>query len=372
MPKVKTKVKGGLDYPVGPTKMDLLRSLTQQVNKGLGNKGKLAMGNDAFLGTVKGFIPTGSYMLDLLLNGGVAIGRVFELYGKPSVGKSTLSMSIMAQVQRMGGQAFLLDSERTYTADRAEALGIDVDTLVQLDADTLEGGFQALQKTLEIVQNTPELVDKPSIFVWDTITMAPTEASAEGMYAGGQSERPRVIKYYMPMLAKALATSNAALIVVNQLMSGPKGNDTPGGHALHHITSQRVELWAGNLKSSSDELDERQGIACHAVIKKNKISGLVRDFTVEFPVYRATGIDSDLSVVDYLADAGVPEVKKGGGWITINFKGEPIKMRAKEVRNVCDEVEGLREFLQELAKKRFTIDSTLAPELVVEDPIDED
>ena len=368
----KVKVKSGVDSFVGPTKLDQLRSLTQQVNKGLGNKGKLSMGNGAFLGTVRGFIPSGSYMLDLLLNGGVAIGRVFELYGKPSVGKSTLSMSIMAEVQRAGGQSFLLDSERTYTADRASSMGVDVDTLVQLDADTLEGGFQSIKKTLEVVQNTPDLLSNPSVFIWDTITMAPTAASAEGMYAGGQSERPRVIKYYMPMLAKALATSNAALIIVNQLMSGPKGNDTPGGHALHHITSQRLELWASQLKSSSDELDERQGIECHAVIKKNKISGLVRDYTVAFPIYRLTGIDSDLSVVDYLADAGIPEVKKGGGWTTITYDGEPIKMRSKEVRRVCDEVEGLRDFLKGLAKKRFTIDSTLAPEIIVDDPVEED
>ena len=200
MPKKKAAKKSGPVMSIS----DALREVAGDVNKAFKGKEIAGLASEVGLrGNVPGFISTGSTLLDLAMRGGgFPIGRIVELYGYPSSGKSTLTATAFRNCQRMGGVCALVDSESTWEDARAEALGVDMTRFMPLRAKTVEEGFNAIEETVLSMRAKPMFADIPIIIAWDTIAKAKTNTAAsakkmEDRYAGGMIEKPKVIQEAM-------------------------------------------------------------------------------------------------------------------------------------------------------------------------------
>lgn len=202
---------------------------------------------------IKIWVPTGSLLLNMSLSnrpdGGWPCGRVVEVYGRESIGKSTLGYVGMANTQKMGGISIYADIEKTGNKKFMEMLGIDLTKLVYVDTPEIEKLFQALEDNLKLIASVKELREKPTFIVVDSVTALQTDSEAESGYEynmnvamGKAKQLGKAIKKITPYLAKA----NACLYFVNQVRDNTSGYGekeiVPGGRAIPFYSSIRVHL----------------------------------------------------------------------------------------------------------------------------------
>lgn len=260
------------------------------------------------------YIPTGSLALDVALGiGGLPKGRIIEIYGPESSGKTTLALHVVAEAQKRGGEVAFVDAEHALDPTYARALGVKVEDMLISQPDT---GEQALEITEALVRSGA--ID---VIVVDSVAALVPRAEIEGemgdSYVGLQA---RLMSQALRKLAGSLAKSNTTCIFINQLrekIGVMFGNPetTTGGRALKFFSSVRIDI---RRIESIKVKDEIVGNRVRAKVVKNKVAAPFR--TAEFDIMYGTGISKEGSVLDMAVQFNF--VTKAGAWFT--YDGERL------------------------------------------------
>ncbi|OGL14386.1 MAG: recombinase RecA [Candidatus Rokubacteria bacterium RIFCSPLOWO2_12_FULL_69_21] len=259
-------------------------------------------------------IPTGSIALDLALGiGGIPRGRVTEIFGPESSGKTTLGLHIIAEAQRLGGIAAFVDAEHALDPAYSKNLGVNTDELLISQPDT---GEQALEITETLVRSNA--VD---VIVVDSVAALVPRAELDGdMGDSLPGLQARLMSQALRKLTSAISRSGTAVIFINQIREKIGimfGNPevTPGGRALKFYASIRLDIRRQEaIKSGTDSIGARTKVK----VVKNKLSPPFRE--AEFDMIYGEGISKEGSVLDLSVEQGL--VEKSGTWFT--FKNERI------------------------------------------------
>lgn len=286
-------------------------------------------------------IPTGSMTLDMALGiGGVPRGRIVEIYGPESSGKTTVALQIVAEAQKMGGEAVFIDVEHALDPIYANALGVDTDNLIVSQPDS---GEQALEIAESLVRSGA--VD---VIVIDSVAAMVTKAEIDGemgdMHVG---QLARLMSQAMRKLTSVISKSNCVAIFINQVREKigiVYGNPetTPGGRALKFYASVRMEVRKGEaLKVGGEVIGNRTKVK----VVKNKVSPPFKE--CEFDLLYGKGISRTGEVLDLAVELGI--VQKGGAWFSYNgVKLGQGRDNAKEtLRNNPDMMKEIEEKIKE-------------------------
>lgn len=263
---------------------------------------------------VPGWIPTGSSLLDWSIGRGLPLGRICEIFGHESSGKSTIALNAMANAQKMGGLAIFINSESTLDINRGKIVGLDPSKLIVLDSHTVEGGFSHLMATANLMQDYEEMKERPILVVWDTIASAPTAAELGGDgLSNGMMNRPRIIREKLRAFTKPISRMKICLLFVNQTISGPGGTGTGTGGGIKFHASARIQL---TVPAGDDgkiiEGGRALGIMTEAYLIKNKLQRpLLR---AKVPIRYSTGLDDSLALLHFLQNHKHPLVGTSGAW----------------------------------------------------------
>ncbi|MEK7709933.1 MAG: recombinase RecA [candidate division NC10 bacterium] len=259
-------------------------------------------------------IPTGSIALDVALGiGGIPRGRVTEIFGPESSGKTTLGLHIIAEAQRLGGIAAFVDAEHALDAAYSKNLGVNTDELLISQPDT---GEQALEITETLVRSNA--VD---VIVVDSVAALVPRAELDGdMGDSLPGLQARLMSQALRKLTAAISRSGTSVIFINQIrekIGVMFGNPevTPGGRALKFYASIRLDIRRQEaIKSGTESIGARTKVK----VVKNKLSPPFRE--AEFDMIYGEGISKEGSVLDLAVEQGL--VEKSGTWFT--FKNERI------------------------------------------------
>lgn len=282
-------------------------------------------------------IPTGSLSLDLALGiGGLPRGRIIEIYGPESSGKTTLSLHCIAQGQKNGGNVAFIDVEHALDPVYAAALGVDVDSLLVSQPDT---GEQALEITESLVRSGA--ID---VIVVDSVAALVPKAEIEGEMGDAHvGLQARLMSQALRKLAGAISKSNCVAIFINQLREKVGivyGNPevTPGGRALKFYSSVRIEVRKIETLKSGTEII---GARTRAKVVKNKIAPPFRE--AEFDIMYGTGISREGELLDLAVKLDI--VKKSGAWFS--YKYEKLGQGRDKVKELFHENEKIANEIEE-------------------------
>ena len=268
-------------------------------------------------------IPTGSIALDVALGvGGLPRGRIIEIYGPESSGKTTLTLHAIANAQRAGGIAAFVDAEHALDPDYAKKLGVDIDSLLVSQPDT---GEQALEIADMLVRS-----GSIDLIVIDSVAALVPRAEIEGEMGDSHvGLQARLMSQALRKLTGGLNQTNTTMIFINQLrekigvfFGSPE--TTAGGKALKFYASVRLDIRRiETLKDGTDAVGNRTRVK----VVKNKMAPPFKQ--AEFDILYGVGISREGSLIDYGVDQGI--VKKSGAWYT--YDGDQLGQGKENARN---------------------------------------
>ena len=320
-----------------------------QIEKAYGKGSIMRLGNRDVLVPVS-VIPTGSISIDAALGvGGFPRGRVIEVYGPESGGKTTLTLHVIAEAQKMGGQAAFIDAEHALDPVYARKLGVDVDNLLVSQPDN---GEQALEIAQELIRSNA--VD---IVVVDSVAALVPKAELEGDMGDPQMGlQARLMSQALRKLTGIVSKSKTCLIFINQIrekIGVMFGNPetTTGGRALKFYSSIRIDI---RRIQSIKEGDRVVGSRTRAKVVKNKVAAPFRE--AEFDIIYGEGVSREGDLLDLGVTKGVLE--KSGTWLS--YKGERIGQGRENARLFLKENTDIRDKIEHELRKALGLLSLAA------------
>lgn len=308
-------------------------------------------------------IPTGSMTLDMALGiGGVPRGRIVEVYGPESSGKTTVALSVIAQAQKLGGEAAFIDVEHALDPVYAQALGVNIDDLLVSQPDS---GEQALEIAEALIRSGA--ID---VIVLDSIAAMTTRAEIDGEMGDNHvGQLARLMSQAMRKLTAAISKSNCVAIFINQIrekIGVMYGNPetTPGGRALKFYASVRIEVRKGEvLKSGTDVI----GATTKCKIVKNKVAPPFKE--CYFDLMYGTGISRTGEVLDLAVDLDI--IKKGGSWFS--YKDQKLGQGRDNVKELLKNDEALmKEIEEQILARKDELDAKPSKAPKAEKPAEDD
>ena len=335
-------------------------------------------GSDTTPTDIKEFISTGSTLLDLAISnrphGGVAVGRITEINGLESSGKSLVGAHLLAETQKKGGVAVYIDTETSVSQDFLKVIGVDVGSMLYLHLETVEDIFQAIEHIVSKVRESDK--DRLVTILVDSVAAASTKVEMEADFDkdGWATAKAIIISKALRKITQMVGRQKVALVFTNQLRQklGVMFGDpwtTSGGKALPFHASTRIRL--KNKGQIKDAKKNTIGMTILAQVIKNRLGPPLRK--AEFPLYFESGIDDVGSWLTVMKDYKL--IKQGGAWYTLNFGDKEHKFQSKDFKQLLEDVDGLKEHLYELVCEKLILkyDMNLGIDDVVmtEDGMDE-
>ncbi|HKE33609.1 MAG TPA: recombinase RecA [Candidatus Acidoferrum sp.] len=325
-------------------KQKLLEAAISQIEKSYGKGSIMRLGSKDVLVPVS-VIPSGCLSLDAALGvGGFPRGRVIEIYGPESGGKTTLTLHVIAEAQKLGGQAAFIDAEHALDPVYARKLGVDVDNLLVSQPDN---GEQALEIAETLIRSGG--VD---VVVVDSVAALVPKAELEGEMGEPQMGlQARLMSQALRKLTAIVSKSRTCLIFINQIrekIGVMFGNPetTTGGRALKFYASMRVDI---RRVQSIKEGDKVVGSRTRGKVVKNKVAAPFRE--AEFDILYGEGISREGDLIDLGVDKGLLE--KAGTWFS--FGGERMGQGRENARVFLKENKDIREKLENALRKKMEL-----------------
>ncbi|MDE3008317.1 MAG: recombinase RecA [Acidobacteriota bacterium] len=327
-----------------------LEAALGQIEKQFGKGSIMRMGENLHMNIES--IPTGALALDLALGiGGLPRGRVVEIYGPESSGKSTLAMHVVAEAQRNGGVCAYIDAEHAMDPVYARAIGVNVDDLLISQPDT---GEQALEIADMLIRS-----GALDVLIIDSVAALTPRAEIEGdMGDSHVGLQARLMSQALRKITGGLSKSNTVAVFINQLREKigviyGSPEVTPGGRALKFYSSVRLDIRRiESIKDGTDVVGNRTRVK----VVKNKCAAPFKQ--AEFDIMYGLGISREGSVLDVAVELGL--VKKAGAWFT--YEGEQMGQGRENVKTF------LRENPQTMAeidgRVRAHLANEIAPDVV--------
>jgi recombination protein RecA len=314
-------------------------------------------------------IPTGALSLDIALGiGGVPRGRIIEVFGPESSGKTTLALHIIAEAQKMGGEAAFIDAEHALDPVYARKLGVDIDNLIVSQPDT---GEQALEITEALVRS-----GALDVVVVDSVAALVPKAEIDGeMGDSHMGLQARLMSQALRKLAGAINKSKTVLIFINQLrekIGVMFGNPetTTGGRALKFYASVRMDIRKTEMMKQDGQVI---GNRVRVKVIKNKVAPPFRE--AEFDVLYGKGISKVGNILDMAVNLDI--VEKSGAWFSYN--GQRISQGRENAKRYLEEHPDIMDEIEKKVRDNFAkaFEQSLGEELPSDDeeetePIDEE
>jgi len=303
-------------------------------------------------------IPTGSIALDAALGtGGLPRGRIVEIYGPESSGKTTLALHAIANAQRAGGIAAFIDAEHALDPEYAKALGVDIDALLVSQPDT---GEQALEIADMLIRS-----GSIDVIIVDSVAALVPRAEIEGeMGDSHMGLQARLMSQALRKLTGALSNTNTTMIFINQLrekigvfFGSPE--TTAGGKALKFYASVRLDIRRiETLKDGTEAVGNRTRVK----VVKNKMASPFKQ--AEFDIIYGVGISREGSLIDFGVEHDI--VKKSGAWYT--YEGEQLGQGKENSRNFLIEKPEVANEIEKKIKAKLGVG---VPRAVADLPVEE-
>ena len=290
-------------------------------------------------------VPSGSISLDVALGiGGYPKGRIIEIYGPESSGKTTFALHAIAEIQKQGGKAAFIDAEHSLDPNYASKLGVNINELLLSQPDN---GEQALEICEALVRS-----GAIGIIVIDSVAALVPQAEIEGEMGDSHvGLQARLMSQALRKLSGSINKTKTIVIFINQLREKVGvlfGNPetTPGGKALKYYSSVRLDIRRGEqLKVGSDVIGNKTNIK----VVKNKVAPPFKTATVD--IMYGEGVSKEGELLDLASDAGI--VEKSGAWYA--YKGDKIGQGKENAKIYLKENPKIENEIEELVRKHYNI-----------------
>ena len=314
----------------------------KSIEKSFGKGSVMKLGERAAIGSME-VISTSSLSLDMALGvGGVPRGRIIEIFGPESSGKTTVALHIVAEAQKNGGNAAFIDAEHALDPVYARALGVNIDELIVSQPDTGEQGLEIAEALVR--SNALDVI------VIDSVAALVPRAEIEGEMGDSHvGLQARLMSQALRKLAGIINKSNTTTIFINQLREKVGvmfGNPevTPGGRALKFYSSVRLDVRRiETLKNGVDMIGNRTKVK----VVKNKVAPPFK--TAEFDIMYGKGISKEGDVIDMGVKVGI--IEKSGSWYS--YKGEKIGQGRENSKNLLIDRPELCKEIEEIVKENL-------------------